>query len=191
MLDSGYTKQNPNQNVSRNDGRQGKGDADPVKVAVGYFVSILTKDTDAGDVGGSADGGAIAAQGSTGQQTKIKGGGIYAHFSGDARNDGDHGGNIGDVVDEGGDQHGSPDDDGVHQEGTAGTQLCQKLRQSINDTLVGDAAADRDHLGLEDINNINRQNISSYIRELRDRNLAPTSIIRNATISADMYSKRP
>ena len=59
-----HTEQDPDQDVGRNDGSHGEGDADLEEVAVGNFVAFLAQDADAGDVGGSTDGGAVAAQGS-------------------------------------------------------------------------------------------------------------------------------
>ena len=79
-----HAKQNPDQDVSGNNGGQGEGNADLEEVAVGNFVAFLAQDADAGDVGGSADGGAVAAQGGAGQQTEVQGGGVDAHLHGDA-----------------------------------------------------------------------------------------------------------
>ena len=103
-------------------------------------MAFLAQDADTGDIGRSTDGGAVTTQGCTGQQAEVQSGGVDAHLGGDAGNNGDHGRNIGDVVDKRGDQHGSPDNDGVHQEGIACAQLSQQLRQSIDDTHIGDAA---------------------------------------------------
>ena len=67
-----HAKQNPDQDVSGNNGGQGEGNADLEEVAVGNLVAFLAQDADTGDVGGSADGGDVAAQSSTGEQTEIQ-----------------------------------------------------------------------------------------------------------------------
>ena len=51
-----HTKQDPDQDVSGNNGGQGEGNTDLEEVTVGNFVAFLTQDADTGDVGGSTDG---------------------------------------------------------------------------------------------------------------------------------------
>ena len=79
-FESDGTEQQPDQNIGRNDCRQGKGNADPIKVPVGNGMTFFSQNADAGDVGGSADGGTVAAQGSTGKQSEVQCGGIDTHF---------------------------------------------------------------------------------------------------------------
>src|SRR5699024_3266762 len=99
-----YAVHQPQIDVSRNDGGQGEGDANAAEVAGLDLVAVPAQDADAGDVGRSADGGAVAAQGRAGQQAEVKDGRVDAHAGRQAGDHRQHGGNIRDVVDEGREQ---------------------------------------------------------------------------------------
>ena len=79
-------------------------------------MTFLAKNAYSGDVGRSANGRAVSAQRRTGQKAKVQHGGIYIQRSCQAGNDRNHGCYIGNVVNECGNQHGCPNNDGVKEE---------------------------------------------------------------------------
>ena len=62
-----HAEQQPQHDVGGDDRGHGEGNADLEEVGVLDLVALLAQDADAGDVGGSTDGGAVAAQGSAGR----------------------------------------------------------------------------------------------------------------------------
>ena len=50
-----YTEENPNEDIGRNDGSHGEGNADFEEVTIGNLMTILTQDTDAGNICRSAE----------------------------------------------------------------------------------------------------------------------------------------
>ncbi len=140
----------PAEKVAGDDGDQSERHTDAHEVAGGHVASLATKNANAGDVGGGADGGEVAAQGGAYQKTEIQHKGIPALHGGNAGDNGEHGGHIGDIIDEGGEQHGTPDDERVHQEEVAAADLNKQLADGVDDTGFGDAGNDQEQAGQKD-----------------------------------------
>ena len=78
-----------------------------------------------------------------GQQAEVEQGGVHVQSCGQAGDHRQHGGNIGDVVDEGGEQHRCPDNDGIDDEEAAAAHLGQQVGHCVHHAHVGDAADDQ------------------------------------------------
>ena len=107
-------------------------------------MAVPAQDADAGDVGRSADGGAVAAQGGAGQQPEVEDGGVDAQARGQAGDHRQHGGHVGDVVDEGREEHRRPDDGGVNGKDVAPAHLGQQAGGGVHHAHVGDAPDDQE-----------------------------------------------
>lgn len=57
------TVENPNVNISRNNGRQSKRNTDAEEILVLNLISLTTQDADTGDIGRCTDGCTVAAKG--------------------------------------------------------------------------------------------------------------------------------
>ena len=100
------------------------------------FVAFFAEDAGGGDVGGGADGGEIAAESGAREQTEIEHHALpraQSHACGYARYDGEHRGDVGDVVDEGGDEHGRPHEEGVQREDVAAARLDEDIGDVVDD----------------------------------------------------------
>ena len=134
-----HTIHQPEVDIGRNDGGEGKGDADFEEIGVLDLVTFTTENANARDVGRGADGGAVATEGGTRQKPEVEDGRIDAESVRKSCDDGNHRGNIGDVVNKGGDKNGCPDNNGVKHQDVSATRFGKQRCCRINHALLFDA----------------------------------------------------
>ena len=128
--------------VAGEDGEEGEGDADLEEVGGLDLVALLLQDADGGDIGGRADGREIAAERRADEQAELQHVRVAAHHGRDALHDGQHRGDIRDVVNEGRDDDGAPDDDRVHAKEAIAAELDEQGADVLDDARLGQRADD-------------------------------------------------
>ena len=108
---------------------------------------VLAQQADGGDVRRGADRREVAAERRARQQTEVQQIRLDAETHGELRHDGQHRRNIGDVIDERGEQHTRPHNDCVDQEHIAAAELFEHLGNGVDHARLGDAADDHEKSG--------------------------------------------
>lgn len=161
-------EQQPEVDVGGNDRRQRERNANPDEVARLDLVAVLAQDADAGDVGRGADGRAVAAERRAGKQAEVQHRGLHAERRRKPRHHGQHRRDVGDVVNERGEEHRRPDDHRVDQEEVAAAHAREQVRHRVDDAHVRDAADDQEQAEEQ----ADRLDVDRLER-LQDRRLVP------------------
>ena len=113
---------------------------------------LLAQDTDARDVGRSADGRQVAAERRAAEQPVVHDFRVDAEIHGDDGYDGEHGGRVGDIVNERRENNRHPDYNGVDDEhaARAAADLRYRVADYINNARVLYAAYDDEKTGQQE-----------------------------------------
>ena len=135
----------PQEEVTDGDGGQCEWNADLHEALEADLVPLLLQDTGCRNVGRGTDRSQVSAEGRTGQKAEIEK--VRLNSKGH-RNGADHRKhrcNVGNVIDEGGDDNGSPDDHGIEQEQVALSKGSNDAGEIIDDADLLEAADDKEN----------------------------------------------
>ncbi len=137
----------PDEDVTGKYRSEGEGDSDSQEVFGVYGFAVLAENTDSGDICRGSDGGEVAAESSAGEQSEVENIGLNTraavHHCSDTLNNGEHGGNIGDIVNKCRENNGSENNKSIQQEGVVACNAVEKTCDGIDN--AGSLNAFDDH----------------------------------------------